>query len=133
MEAARQPDEPKKGVEAAREPNFLLAKVEKRALRAIAARLPRWILPDDLTALGVLSAIGVRELVRGADPHRGEDAERGEVVGEDAPRQPRRDPPQSALLDLGEQEVRLTRGLDAGLRLHDEDLPGPMTNVTTPT
>jgi archaetidylinositol phosphate synthase len=46
-------------VEASREPNFLLAKAEKRALRAIAARLPRWILPDDLTALGVLAAIGI--------------------------------------------------------------------------
>ena len=51
--------EAKKGVEATREPNFLLAKVEKRALRAIAARIPRWVLPDDLTALGVLSAIGI--------------------------------------------------------------------------
>lgn len=51
--------EPKKGVEASREPNFLLAKVEKRALRAIAGRLPRWVLPDDLTALGVLSALGI--------------------------------------------------------------------------
>ena len=48
-----------KGVKASREPNFLLAKVEKRALQAIARRLPRWILPDDLTALGVLSAIGI--------------------------------------------------------------------------
>jgi phosphatidylglycerophosphate synthase len=46
-------------VEATREPNFLLARVEKRALRAIAARLPRWILPDDLTALGVLSAVAI--------------------------------------------------------------------------
>jgi archaetidylinositol phosphate synthase len=46
-------------VDSAREPNFLLAKAEKRALRAIAARLPRWILPDDLTALGVLAAIGI--------------------------------------------------------------------------
>src|SRR4051812_2077555 len=27
-----------------REPNFLLARAEKRALRAIAARLPRWVL-----------------------------------------------------------------------------------------
>ena len=48
-----------RGAEAAREPNFLLAKVEKRALRAMAARLPRWILPDDLTALGVASALGI--------------------------------------------------------------------------
>jgi phosphatidylglycerophosphate synthase len=46
-------------VDATREPNFLLAKPEKRALRWIAARLPRWILPDDLTALGVLAAVGI--------------------------------------------------------------------------
>src|SRR5436190_20579753 len=47
------------GYAATREPNFLLAKLEKRLLRAIAARLPRWILPDDLTALGVLSALAI--------------------------------------------------------------------------
>jgi len=47
------------GYAATREPNFLLAKHEKRLLRAIAARLPRWILPDDLTALGVAAAIGI--------------------------------------------------------------------------
>src|SRR5436305_7225666 len=46
-------------VNATREPNFLLARQEKRLLRAIAARLPRWILPDDLTALGVAAAIGI--------------------------------------------------------------------------
>src|SRR3954462_11889619 len=46
-------------VSAVREPNFLLAKPEKRVLRAIARRLPRWILPDDLTALGVAAAIGI--------------------------------------------------------------------------
>src|SRR5919197_5015579 len=46
-------------VEATREPSFMLAKPEKRLLTWIAARLPRWILPDDLTALGVLAAIGV--------------------------------------------------------------------------
>jgi phosphatidylglycerophosphate synthase len=51
--------EAKTGVEASREPNFLLAKVEKRALRAIASRLPRWVLPDDLTALGVAAALGI--------------------------------------------------------------------------
>jgi phosphatidylglycerophosphate synthase len=48
-----------KSVEATREPSFLLAVPEKRLLRWIAARLPRWILPDDLTALGVLAAFGV--------------------------------------------------------------------------
>ncbi|MET0749615.1 MAG: CDP-alcohol phosphatidyltransferase family protein [Solirubrobacterales bacterium] len=46
-------------VEATREPSFLLAKPEKRLLESIGRRLPRWILPDDLTALGVLAAIGV--------------------------------------------------------------------------
>ncbi len=46
-------------VHAVREPNFLLAKHEKRLLSAIARRLPKWILPDDLTALGVASAIGI--------------------------------------------------------------------------
>jgi phosphatidylglycerophosphate synthase len=46
-------------VEATREPSFLLANPEKRLLTWIAARLPRWILPDDMTALGVLAALGV--------------------------------------------------------------------------
>jgi phosphatidylglycerophosphate synthase len=51
--------EPKKGVEAEREPNFLLAPFERRFLPWAAKRLPRWILPDDMTALGVLAAFGV--------------------------------------------------------------------------
>src|SRR5690349_11547905 len=46
-------------VNATREPNFLLARHEKRLLTAIARRLPRWILPDDMTALGVASAVGI--------------------------------------------------------------------------
>lgn len=50
---------PEEAVQAEREPTFLLAKPEKRLLRRIAARLPRWILPDDLTALGVLAAFGI--------------------------------------------------------------------------
>ena len=51
--------EAKKGVEAEREPNFLLAPLERRFLPWLAKRLPRWILPDDMTALGVLAAFGV--------------------------------------------------------------------------
>lgn len=47
------------GVEAEREPNFLLAPAERRVLPWMAARLPRWVLPDDLTAIGVLSAFGI--------------------------------------------------------------------------
>ena len=58
-EAGAHPSPASAGVAAAREPNFLLARPEKRALRAIAARLPRWILPDDLTALGVAAAVGI--------------------------------------------------------------------------
>ena len=46
-------------VDAVREPNFLLARQEKRLLTAIAKRLPKRILPDDLTALGVAAAIGI--------------------------------------------------------------------------
>src|SRR4051812_48284243 len=46
-------------VESTREPNFLLARHEKRVLSAIARRLPRWILPDDLTALGVVAAVAI--------------------------------------------------------------------------
>jgi phosphatidylglycerophosphate synthase len=52
-------DQLEKSVEATREPSFLLAKPEKRLLTWIAARLPRWILPDDLTVLGVLAAFGI--------------------------------------------------------------------------
>ena len=46
-------------VHAERTPSFLLAKPEKRALRAIAGRLPHWILPDDLTLLGIAAAIAI--------------------------------------------------------------------------
>jgi archaetidylinositol phosphate synthase len=46
-------------VEAEREPNFLLARAERRFLPWLAGKLPRWILPDDMTALGVAAALGV--------------------------------------------------------------------------
>src|SRR5436305_9868127 len=46
-------------VKSTRGPNFLRARHEKRVLNAIARRLPRWILPDDLTALGVVSAVAI--------------------------------------------------------------------------
>jgi hypothetical protein len=49
----------KRGVEAQREPNFLLAQFERRFLPWASGKLPRWILPDDLTALGVLAAFVV--------------------------------------------------------------------------
>lgn len=42
--------------EAKREAKFLVARFEQWALPRIAARLPRWVMPDHLTALGVLSA-----------------------------------------------------------------------------
>jgi archaetidylinositol phosphate synthase len=51
--------EKRKGVEAEREPNFLFAPLERRFLPWLARKLPRWILPDDMTALGVLAAFGV--------------------------------------------------------------------------
>lgn len=48
-----------RAVHATREPSFLLAKPEKRVLRAIARRLPRWVLPDDLTLLGIVAAAAI--------------------------------------------------------------------------
>src|SRR3954454_8140028 len=44
---------------APREKTFLLARAETRALNWIAQRLPRRVLPDHLTALGVLAALGI--------------------------------------------------------------------------
>ena len=52
-------ESPEAAVHAEREPTFLLAKPEKIVLRWLARKLPRWILPDDLTALGVLAAIAI--------------------------------------------------------------------------
>ncbi len=46
-------------VAAEREESFLLAVPEKRFLRWVAAKLPRWVLPDDMTALGVVAALAV--------------------------------------------------------------------------
>ena len=45
--------------ESPREKTFLLAAPEQRLLHAIAARLPARVLPDHLTALGVLAALGI--------------------------------------------------------------------------
>lgn len=53
------PAEEKRAVDATREASFLLAIPAKRLLRWIAGKLPRWILPDDMTALGVLAAFAV--------------------------------------------------------------------------
>jgi archaetidylinositol phosphate synthase len=45
--------------DAPRAKQFLLARHESRALEWIARRLPAWVMPDHLTALGVLAAIGI--------------------------------------------------------------------------
>jgi archaetidylinositol phosphate synthase len=44
---------------AAREKTFLLARPEARVLEWIARRLPRFVMPDHLTLLGVLAAVGI--------------------------------------------------------------------------
>ena len=44
---------------APRQKTFLLARPEARVLEWIARRLPRWVMPDHLTALGVLAAFGI--------------------------------------------------------------------------
>jgi archaetidylinositol phosphate synthase len=55
---------------APRRKTFLLARPETRALEWIARRLPRWVMPDHLTALGVLAAIGIAAAyaLSGQDP-----------------------------------------------------------------
>ncbi len=45
--------------DAPREPRFLLAPFERRALPWLARRLPAWVLPDHLTLLGVFAALGI--------------------------------------------------------------------------
>jgi archaetidylinositol phosphate synthase len=45
--------------DAPRDKQFLLAVPEARVLGGIARRLPAWIKPDHLTALGVLAALGI--------------------------------------------------------------------------
>lgn len=42
---------------APREKTFLLARPEQRLLEAVARRLPRWVLPDQLTALALAAAV----------------------------------------------------------------------------
>jgi archaetidylinositol phosphate synthase len=44
---------------ATRQKTFLLARPEARVLEWIARRLPAWVMPDHLTALGVLAAIAI--------------------------------------------------------------------------
>src|SRR5215210_8399855 len=45
--------------DAPREKTFLLARAEAALLERIARRLPAWVLPDHLTALGVAAALGI--------------------------------------------------------------------------
>ena len=51
--------ERKPSAHAERNKTFLLAAPEERALKWLAARLPARVLPDHLTALGVLAALGI--------------------------------------------------------------------------
>lgn len=51
--------EVEEAVHAERTESFLLAVPEKRLLRWLARKLPAWVLPDDMTAIGVAAAIGV--------------------------------------------------------------------------
>jgi len=42
-----------------REPQYLLRSFEKWALPRMASALPKWVLPDHMTALGIVSAAGI--------------------------------------------------------------------------
>ena len=55
--------------EAPREKTFLLAAPEEKALTWLAARLPKRVLPDHLTSLGVLAALGIAAAYLLADDH----------------------------------------------------------------
>jgi phosphatidylglycerophosphate synthase len=55
----RQPDTASTAPSAPRAKRFLLAEPEARVLEWIARRLPARVMPDHLTALGVLAALGV--------------------------------------------------------------------------
>lgn len=57
-ERARAEEKPR-AVEAERTGGFILAKPEKRLLEGMARRLPRWILPDDLTVLGIFASLAI--------------------------------------------------------------------------
>ena len=50
---------PARGPGSQREPNFVLARFERRALPWLAHRLPSWVMPDHLTLLGILAATGI--------------------------------------------------------------------------
>jgi archaetidylinositol phosphate synthase len=50
---------PAKPREAARKATFFLTEFEKWSLPRLAARLPRWVLPDHLTGLGVVAATAI--------------------------------------------------------------------------
>src|SRR5947199_385764 len=58
VRAADGPFAPDGLVAARRELTFMLAEPERRLLRAIAARLPRWVTSDGLTVLGIAGALG---------------------------------------------------------------------------
>jgi len=45
--------------DAPRDKKFLLARHEARVLEWVARRLPSWVMPDHLTALGVVAAVGI--------------------------------------------------------------------------
>lgn len=45
--------------EAERRSTFITTRFERWALPRLAARLPRWVMPDHLTALGVVAATGI--------------------------------------------------------------------------
>jgi phosphatidylglycerophosphate synthase len=49
-------DAPKPHKDAERQAKFIVARFEQWALPRIAARLPRWVMPDHLTGLGIVAA-----------------------------------------------------------------------------
>ncbi|MGH7725538.1 MAG: CDP-alcohol phosphatidyltransferase family protein [Candidatus Eiseniibacteriota bacterium] len=48
-----------KPADAERQAKFIVARFEQWALPRLAARLPKWVLPDHLTGLGIVAATGI--------------------------------------------------------------------------
>ena len=53
------PGAPRQHKDAERQARFIVARFEQWALPRIAASLPRWVMPDHLTGLGIVAATGI--------------------------------------------------------------------------
>src|SRR5512144_2223728 len=62
---------PRQGADAERQSTFILTRFERWALPRLAASLPHWVVPDHLTALGIVAAtaVAVAYMLTTRNPH----------------------------------------------------------------